>query len=134
VKRTSKHYIVSLLLLCFALLMPALHTAQAATSGQTADGLHYFKDVERVTIYQYDGADTAITIPEKIDNVPVTSIEDWTFASGTLPAKVTRIGIGALSGCGSLAGITLPNNMNKIKSGTFAYCKNLASEPAGYGK
>jgi hypothetical protein len=156
VRRTSKLYINGLLLLCLTLLLPALHTAHAATPGQTADGLHYFKDAERVTIYQYDGADTAITIPETIDKVPVTGIEDWTFANNasltsvTLPDKVTRIGNGAFSGCsglttvnipagvtsigirtfsgcGSLAGITLPNNMNSIGDEAFANCSSLTS-------
>jgi hypothetical protein len=50
-----------------------------------------------------------------------------TSASYTIPAGVTAIGDGALTGCSSLTGITIPNSVTAIGDGAFSGCSSLSA-------
>ena len=58
-----------------------------------------------ITITGYSGEGGAITIPDEIDGLPVTSIGNFAFylctglTSVTIPDSVTSIGYDAFAGC-----------------------------------
>jgi hypothetical protein len=70
-----------------------------------------------ITITGYTGSGGAVTIPDTIAGLPVTSIGDWAFYDTTsltsvkIPNTVTNIGLGAFSGC---TGLTKGASINNI--------------------
>ena len=80
----------------------------------------------QVTITDYpNNAAGALTIPEQIGGLPVTSIGGYAFqsctglTSVTLPASVTSIGYGAFDSCIGLTSVTLPASVTSI--GRYAF-------------
>ena len=88
----------------------------------------YEVDDGKVTIADYTGAGGAVTVPNTIEGLPVTTIGDNAFCyctgltSITLPASITTIGYYAFSGCRSLTSITLPNSLITIGEWAFYGC------------
>jgi hypothetical protein len=85
-----------------------------------------------VTIFSYNGPGGAVTIPDTINGLPVTTIGPAAFDASavtniTIPNSVTTIGYNAFNGCYSLAGVTIPNSVTNIGAGAFEYCPSLAS-------
>ena len=84
-------------------------------------------------ITKYIGAGGAVTIPEKINGMPVTSIGNLMFIDGTnlisvtIPVGVTRIGGAAFRNCTKLISITIPNSVTSIEDWAFWGCKSLAN-------
>lgn len=83
-------------------------------------------------IVAYLGSESNVNIPDKIDNITVTSIGAFAFDSPkitnvTIPSTVTTIGVGAFSGCNNLANITIPNSVELISDHAFAYCRSLTN-------
>ncbi len=76
---------------------------------------------------------TTVIIPNTIDGITVTSIENYGFyqfenvTSITIPNSVTSIGHYAFSGCSSLTRITIPNKVKSIELNTFKDCTSLTS-------
>ena len=74
-----------------------------------------------------------IVIPDKHNNLPVTSIGDFAFyncshlTSITIPDSVTSIGDYAFSGCSSLTSIYIPNSVTTIGDSAFSGCSSLTS-------
>jgi len=86
-----------------------------------------------VQITKYVGNKNVVSIPSKIQNLPVIEIGDWAFSrftnltSVTIPNSVTEIGKSAFSHCRSLKSITIPKNITSIKEYTFYGCTSLKS-------
>lgn len=107
-------------------------------------------------ITKYTGVDKNITIPSKLDGVPVTSIGDNAFngnkslisvniAPGVtsigngafldckglttvfMPQGVTNIGDEAFNGCSRLTKISIPSGVTSIGKQAFAGCRSLTS-------
>ena len=90
-------------------------------------------DANRATITGYSGNATALYIPDEIDGHEVVAIGDRAFQNRTdlrtvmIPDSVTRINIGAFSGCINLANITLSKKIEKIGENAFYNCDSLQS-------
>lgn len=86
-----------------------------------------------VEITGYNGNDTDVVVPDKINGKSVTSIGDWAFYDCTsvtsikLPNSVTNIGEGAFNDCTSLISVTIPDGVASIGDNAFSSCTNLAS-------
>ena len=101
--------LLPLLLLC---TLPAVVHAQ----------FEYTADNGTITITGYTGPGGAVTIPDTIDGLPVTSIGEWAFSccngltSVTIPNSVTSIGDAAFQYCTSLTSVTIPNSVTSVWS------------------
>ena len=120
-----------LLPLLLVLTLPAVVQAQyyyAITNGT-------------VTITGYYGSGGAVTIPNTISGLPVTSIGDRAFyedyyggyhlTSITISNSVTKIGYEAFGACFYLTNATIGNSVTTIGDYGFANCTSLASVTLG---
>ena len=86
-----------------------------------------------IRIDKYTGSAKSVTIPSRIDNLPVISIGNDAFngcsalMSITIPDSVSSIGKHAFSGCESLMNITIPDSVISINRRAFNYCITLKS-------
>ena len=65
-----------------------------------------------VTITQYKGSESYITVPDKINGFPVTAIAEWAF-----------------QGCSTMKKIQLPTSITVVGGWAFWNCFNLTSFP-----
>ena len=91
----------------------------------------YFDDTTG-TIRGYDGTDTVVVIPAKINGIPVETIGRAAFygssvTSVTIPDSVTFISDLAFANCSNLTNISIPNSVTSIGSSAFEYCTSLKS-------
>ncbi len=109
------------LALLLLLLLPA--TAQAQFTFTTNNGA--------ITITGYTGSGGAVTIPDTINGLPVTSIGNSAFqyynslTNVVISGGVTNIGDRAFWGCTSLTHITLSEGVTDIELGAFFQCSSL---------
>ena len=86
-----------------------------------------------ITITGYAGTNPAVTIPETLKGMPVTSIGDNAFydcsslASVTIDKNVTSIGDSAFGCCFSLTNVTIGTNVTSIGDEAFSSCSSLAA-------
>lgn len=78
----------------------------------------YFDDTTG-TITGYDGTDTVVVIPAKINGTPVETIGRAAFygssvTSVTIPASVTEIGANAFAGCTNLTSVNYKGDWSKL--------------------
>lgn len=91
-----------------------------------------------VSITEYIGTDTVVTVPDQIDGYTVTSIGNYafyrcaTFTSITIPDSVTSIGYAAFSGCTALASASIGNGVREIGEYAFKDCTSLTDLTVGY--
>ncbi len=93
-----------------------------------------FKDqnVDCISISQYTGDASKVTVPEKIDNKPVIEIGYYAFAFKSeltdvvLPSTLKKIDFRAFDGCGITA-INLPKGLECLEHDAFRGCEKLAS-------
>ena len=83
------------------------------------------------TIIKYNGNESDLTIPAKLDGYAVTAIGYETFAwcdsltSIAIPDGVTSIGEYAFYYCESQTSITIPESVTSIGKHAFQSCSNL---------
>ena len=76
---------------------------------------------------------TKVDIPEAVNDLTVTDIEDGAFAncSGlkevTIPGSVTKIGRRAFANCSGLKEVTIPSSVTEIDWFAFSGCSGLTS-------
>jgi hypothetical protein len=84
-----------------------------------------------ISVVAYIGAANDVTIPARINDVPVRVIEGSAFQSLTsltrviLPFGVTTIEGGAFSGCSALTSLFIPSTVTSIGAGAFSGCSSL---------
>ncbi|WP_461256871.1 leucine-rich repeat domain-containing protein [Treponema sp. R80B11-R83G3] len=111
----------------------ATTTTTPASSGDPESDFKVTKTANAVTITQYVGNKTAVNIPSRIQNLPVTIIDDCAFqdqnkiTSIIIPNGVTSIGEYAFMNCASLTNITIPNSVKSIGKNAFNLCVKLTS-------
>jgi hypothetical protein len=116
------------------LLLLALFTLPAVVRAQFT----YTTTNGTITITGYTGPGGAVTIPDMINGLTVTSIGYQAFYNGyilqpyiltsiTIPDSVTNIGALAFAWCNRLSAVTLGNGLVSIGSDAFASCSSLAS-------
>jgi hypothetical protein len=114
---------LKLLPLLLLLALPAAVQAQ----------FNYTTNNGTITITGYTGSGGAVTIPDKINGLPVTSIGSYAFqnsislTSVTIGNSVTNIGESAFDDCISLTSVTIPNSVTSIRFRAFYYCTSLTS-------
>lgn len=104
------------------------------TSAASLSDLTYEISNGEVTIIDCkESASGELTIPDKINGYPVTSIGGYAFywcsrlSSITIPDSVTYIGNGAFYCCLRLSIITIPDGVTSIREHTFYWCLSLSS-------
>lgn len=99
------------------------------TENEHQDRFYYeYINGDEVIITDYAGSHVphAITVPDKIDERPVTAIGDSAFMSKTnitevtLPATVNTIGTAAFAKCSNLAKINVPDGTVSIGDAAFS--------------
>jgi hypothetical protein len=86
---------------------------------------------DTITITGYSGPGGAVTIPDTINDLPVSSIGFEAFCgcsnltSVTIPNTVTNIADRAFIGCGRLAGLTLGSSVASVGDYAFQACSSL---------
>lgn len=92
----------------------------------------FFFDETTGTITGYDGTDTVVVIPSKINGIPVEAINNTAFpnsavTSVTIPDSVTSIHDVSFFNCSQLTNISIPNSVTYIGYSAFSYCTSLKS-------
>ena len=84
-----------------------------------------------ITITGYTGPGGAVTIPDTIDGLPVTSIAGYAFlncfslTSVMIPDGVSDIGTLAFNGCIHLISATVPSSVTNLAYFAFGNCTRL---------
>ena len=93
----------------------------------------YEYEVRNNAVYltKYNGTETDIILPSKIDGLPVvdfgTTFEETNITSIVIPDSVLNIEEGAFSGCNGLTSITIPDSVTSIGINAFNNCSRLTS-------
>jgi hypothetical protein len=86
-----------------------------------------------ITITKYTGPGGAVTCPDRINGLPVTSIGYMAFYYCTsltnvaIPGSVTSIGSSAFFNCSRLASVIIPNSVTSIMDYAFSSCTSLTN-------
>ena len=117
---TSSHRIISFKKV-FAVylwigLMILTHPMAVQANDNAANGFVYEVIDGTITITGYTGSGGAVSIPDTIEGLPVTSI-----------------GAGAFRGCTSLTSVTIGNSVTSIETSAFNGCTSLTSVMIGIG-
>ena len=92
----------------------------------------FFFDPTTGMITGYNGTDTVVVIPSKINGITVETIGHAAFfnsvvTSVTIPDSVTSIDDNAFGFCSQLTNISIPNSVTYIGFSAFAHCTSLKS-------
>lgn len=91
---------------------------------------YYIESRTRVSIHKYSGTKEKVTIPSKIENLPVDTIvsafqENKTVKEVILPSTVTMIKENSFNGCTNLTSIKLSDSLESIGMSAFQNCTAL---------
>lgn len=87
--------------------------------------------VEDGTLVGYNGTDTDVIVPEKVNGQTITAINLFAFRSNQninsiiLPDSITDIGEESFAWCTNLKKVVLPKNLTQINVGLFRKCTSL---------
>lgn len=89
------------------------------------NGFKYYEMSNCIVIYDYEGDETNIVIPDYISNKPVTKIRSESFKNTaidalSLPASLEYIGEYAFQNCNITSQIIFPQDLTYIGAGAFA--------------
>lgn len=121
--------LLPVLLFFFSFVNISAQDAEIVT--YTSGDWEYTENKTGITLSAYNGNDTALTIPEALDEKPVTQLGKELFKNNSslesviIPDSVTAIGSNAFNGCSALKEVRLPLSLTKIDSGVFRYCISL---------
>lgn len=99
----------------------------------TYEQLTYKNYGDHIGISDCDESATIVVIPDEIEGLPVTSIEERAFEhyknliSVNIPNTVTKIGNWSFNGCSGLTSIEIPDSVKTIGGMAFWKCNNLKS-------
>ena len=99
---------------------------------ETYEDFEYVVEDGEVIIINFKSDDTTVTVPDEIDNLPVTTIDSGAFASETkikkitLPDTITTIGYHAFNYCTALESINIPSSVTTIEDAAFGSCNSLS--------
>ena len=107
-------------------------TGATFTITVTAPSRDFTFDATTGTIKKYNGNDTVVVIPAKINGTTVETIGHAAFqnsavTSVTIPDSVTAIHDGAFVNCTSLKSVTLPSSLSSISESLFLGCSQLTT-------
>lgn len=98
------------------------------------NNFEYLLNDSTLTVTNYFGKDTEITIPDQaINNYQVTMVGDHAFSfkneltKVTMSNNITSLGEFSFANCSNLQTTILSNNLKRIESSSFCYCENLAN-------
>lgn len=129
-------------LLCLTAFLPRAADSEGANH-HTADGYGYaLLDDGTALVTEYPVANGTVTIPGKVDGIPVSAVGQAAFADESFKRQIRRIEIAdgvrsleadAFSGFAELMSVTLPDSLARIGSRAFLACRELKSVrlPAG---
>lgn len=81
------------------------------------DGYYYLDNGTYITLINYDGVESRIVTPKKIDSKPVSAIATYGFSGNPhlerveLSNSITSIGLGSFIGCKSLHSVFVPSSV-----------------------
>lgn len=120
------------ILLSFIMLLSITAGLDFSVYAQTDNDYEFWMiDDGIVEILKYNGNETDITIPSKLDGCRVTSIFPSAFSycenltSVTIPDSITDIGSEAFKFCTNLKSVTIGSNVTSIAYRTFYNCRSL---------
>ena len=111
----------------------AFCTVRTIWGSSTHEGLVYFENDEGgITVVDHTECREEVSIPEKINGLPVTRIAASAFRScaklkvATLPDSVREIEPHAFSYCNKLTTVNLSQDLKTIGAEAFYYCEKLS--------
>ena len=122
-------FLISLFLIISTFLSVCAQDTEIIT--YTSGDWEYTENNNGITLTVYNGSDSALTIPEMLDEKPVTQLGKELFKNNRklesviIPDSVKAIGANAFNGCASLREVRLPDGLARIDGGTFRYCISL---------
>lgn len=124
---------MKLMKICLALLTTISIVSIYSVNALSDEFEYELLDNGTIEIQGYDGEDTSITVPAKIEGVSVKSIGDDAFSyydtltNITISNGIKIIGSSAFSDCTSLESISIPKSVTSIGDFAFYRCESLTS-------
>ncbi len=113
--------------------LPAQSQTQVLESTVTSGDYTYTTSSQGITITKYNGTESELVIPEKIDGMIIAAIGESAFAFNTsltsvsIPENVKSVGTKAFNGCSKLTTVSFPSTLVNIGTGAFYNCVRLES-------
>jgi hypothetical protein len=116
-----------------ALLSLILLSTPLVSTAQQSGDFTYTSDGSAITITGYTGPGGAVTIPDTVAGLPVTTLGDYAFlnqpglTSVTIPSSITNLGDAVFDFCSNLTSVTIPNGVTGIGTYMFSSCSSLTN-------